>query len=136
MDTIKTKEYSRRENFTNNTMEDRKDEHEQYKQYLETLLEVNNIPKKERSVIITDALEKKMLNSRESNFDINKKNASKKDDFKNNLIIEKITLKSNKPTKNTINYEKSNINATFDIIKIIFNWLQDFILTTLNAKKR
>lgn len=134
-----TNEYLKEANLTTSAKEDKLDEHEQYKQYLETLLDVNDIPTSDRSVVITNILEKKIFNNEESNLELSKNNSSKKDYLKNNLIIEKITFKPNKQNRNINEYRESstnNVNAAVDIIKNLLNWLHEFILTTLNVKKR
>ncbi|XP_043476474.1 probable serine/threonine-protein kinase DDB_G0282963 isoform X1 [Leptopilina heterotoma] len=139
IDAKKPKEYLKEANLTTSPKEDKFDEHEQYKQYLETLLDVNDIPTSDRSVVITNILEKKIFNSEESNLEISKNNGSKKDYLKNNLIIEKITFKPNKQNRNINEYRESstnNVNAAVDIIKNLLNWLQEFILTTLNVEKK
>lgn len=137
MDTVKPRECSKEADFTISLEEDKKDEQEQYKQYLETLLEVNDIPTNDRSIIITDVMGKKMFNNEESNLN-NKSDKNEKNGSKNKLIIEKITAKPNKQNRNTINCQESDtcsINTGFDILRVLLNWLQDLILTTLNKKQ-
>ena len=95
---------------------DKKKEDEHYKNYVETLLDVNDIPKKDRAEFVINTLDR-VVND---------------EDFF--TTKEKVQIKNNKENFGNRKYRRYDTSRRVEMLKVFLSWVKDLVFTATDRK--